>query len=272
MKCLFFLALCGSTSAFGALNMQPWLPSPYEPQLHVSYTYSTYSDVANAKRQLKNRTHDQLLEAGVGLATMNDWEGDIDIEFADTPRFTWGLRSVGAQLRKMWFNDIVGDLATLTTGLTLRVVPPRPLRDVSTPYHYQFNGELNIAIGKEWSQSFYWRGRIYNFTGIGLANRGAPWIRSRFALGLNREDQFQFETFALYYRGFGHQVGVNTKTSVFNGWKVIDHRSFDWGLSFKYIFELRGALSFEVTKRVYARSFPEKVLFFMLRYDIPLSF
>lgn len=269
---LLLLAMCASTSAWGTLETKPWLSSPYEPQVHASYTYSTFKKVSKATRQLRNRSHDQLIEGGLGLATMNDWAGDIDIEFARTPRFSWGFRSVGAQLRKMWFNDIAGDPASFTTGLTLRIVPPRPLKDVSTPYHYQFNGEFNVAIGKEWSRDFYWRGRIYNFTGIGVANQGSPWVRSRFALALNREDQLQFETFVLLYRGLGHRAGVNTKTSVFNGWKSIDHRSIDWGLSFRILFGIKGSLSLEVTRRLYARSYPEKVLFLMLRYDIPLSF
>lgn len=269
---LFLLALFGSSSAWGALEVKPWLPCPYEPQLHASYTYSTFRRVSHATQQLNKRSHDHLFEAGAGLATMTNWAGDLDIEFARTPRFSFGLRSVGAQLRKQWLNDIEGDFLTLTPCLALRVVPPKPLKDVSTPYHYQFNTELNAALGKEWSKETYWRGRAYWFTGVGIANRGSPWVRSRLAFLLNREDQLQFETFAAYYRGFGHQVGVNTKTDVFDGWKGIDHRSIDAGASFRYTFGLMGSLSLEVTRRLYARSYPEKVLFFMLRYDLPLSF
>ncbi len=268
---LFAAGLAVSEKA-GALAVEPWLPQPYWPQFDVTYTYSNFRNVANATRQLSERSHDQKLVAGVGMATLSEWAGDMDIELARTPRFPWGFRSVGAQLRKQWFNDIVGDFATLTTGLTLRIVPPKPLTDVSTPYHYKFNGEFNVAIGKEWSHDIYWRGRIYNFTGIGVANRGSFWVRSMCVLGLNREDKLQFQTFILYYRGFGDQIGVNTKTSQFNGWKVIDHRSLDWGLSFRYAIKDRGVLTFEVSRRLYARSYPEKVTFFVLRYDIPLSF
>src|SRR3989304_8835610 len=255
-----------------SLEVIPWLPQPYQPQLFGSYTYSTYRDVANAVRQLSARSHDQELQAGIGLATMTHWALDLDVEFARTPRFDFGFRSVGAQIRKQLYNDIGGDFLSFTPGLLLRIVPPKALRDVSTPYHYQFNGEVNLALGKEWSQEIYWRCRLYNFTGFGIANRGSPWVRSLVALGLNREDQLEFQTSLWYDRGFGDQTGVNTSPSVFKGWKSIDHRSLDIGVSFRYLFRYWGSFTFEVRRRLYARSFPEKVTFFLIRYELPLSF
>ncbi len=265
------LSLLCAVASLEALPTKPWLPEPYCPGIDVSYTYSSYSKVAEATHQLKSRSHDQCLAGGVGLSTATDWAADLEVEAARTPRTPFSLRSVGAQMRKQLFNDICGDLASLTLGGILRIVPPKPLRDVSTPYHYKFNFELNASLGKEWSKDFFWRVRLYNFLGLGIANRGAPWVRDLLSLTLNREDELHFRAFLLYYRGFGDQMGVNTKTTVFNGWKVIDHRSLDIGFSICKLFGIYGALTFEVAHRLYARSFPEHVTFFTLRYELPLS-
>lgn len=268
-KWLMLGLVVGST--LNGLETEPWLPQPYQPHVFLSYDYSTYTRVANATRQIRGRSHDQRVNAGLGLATLTYWGFDGDVEFARTPRFSWGLRSVGAQIRKQLFNDIEGDFASFTPGLAVRVVPSKAIEDVSTPYHYHFNAEINASVGKEWSYDIYWRGRIYNQVGIGIANRGSAWIRDEFALGLNREDQFQFQAALSYYRGFGDQVGVNASTSVFNGWKNIDHRSLDLAVSFCYLTSFWGSFTLEVKRRLYARSYPEKVTFLLLRYDLPLS-
>lgn len=258
-----------TTASLGALEESPWIPQAYVPVLDLKYGYSSYRDVADASVQLDSRSHDQLAVVGLGMATLSHWAADAELEVAHTPRLPWGYRSAGAQLRKQWCDDITGDWFSLTTGALVRVVTTKPLHDVSTPYHGKFNGELNASIGREWSRGVYWCYRLYGFAGIGVANQGSPWVRGKLAYQGNFENKMQLHLFVEGYKGYGDQIHVNTKQ--FKGWKAYDHRSIDAGAALRFGLRSNGYLTFEFKHRLFARTYPEKVTFFTIRYTLPLS-
>lgn len=253
-----------------AFDQAPWFGLPLEFYWETAYTYSEYSKVQNAVEPLRHTSHDHLFNFGLGASLSAVWDGGIELEIADTPRETWGTRSFGAEIRHLWLDDVMGDPVTLTTGAIFRYVPRRSLRDISTPYHAQSNFELNGAVGREWASGEFWHFRTFGYVATGIANRGSPWLDVHLAAGFNQEDRFQYEIFSRGYFGFGDQREVNIEH--FNGYAKIHHQSVDVGVNFRYLTEVWGSFTFEYTRRVFARSFPENVNFFTIRYVLPFSF
>jgi len=254
----------------GALEIDPWLGNLWEFKFVPSYTYSRFRDVQNGHPQLKAPFNVHLPAAGFGFAFTPSWAFDVDIEFADTPRQSMGYRSSGYQIRHEWLNDIVGDFTTFTTGFNVRGVSRHSLKDISCPYHSDFNFELTGALGKEWNKAAEWTTRVFGFAAVGIANHGFPWTRFVVSLEKNAWHCHRFGAFLNGYLGFGPHERVNT--SHFHGYAFIRHQSLDVGGRYAYVFDVWGHLDFIYTRRVYARSFPENVNFFTLSYTLPFCF
>lgn len=266
---ILFCASVVNLLPLNALDMEPWFCNLWEFNFTPSYTYSRYRDVQNGHPQLKSTSNDHLLIFDLSVSPLPQWEFSADIEFADTPRQSMGLRSYALQGKYLWLNDVVGDPVSLTTGLNVREVSGHSLKDVSCPYHFHTNIELNASIGREWSRGFNWHLRLWGFGALGMANRGYPWTRAFTTLEGQWKGAHRLGLFSEWYAGLGGHATVNTDH--FNGYAQIRHRNCDVGLTYTYIFEVWGRISVAYTRRVFARSFPENVNFFTLRYTLPFS-
>lgn len=269
---VFFLLFSSLFSSLGALEVEPWLGELWEFQFAPSYTYSRYSHVQNGIPNHEPTANDQFLKAGLGVAFDPNWAVDVDVEFAETPYQAMGYRSSGYQVRHLWLDDNIGDLATFTTGFNLRGVSRHGLKDVSCPYHSDLNFEITGALGKSWDrglQEHEWCVRAFGFFGVGIANHGSPWTRYIFSLDGTQYEQHRVGFALEGYFGFGHQESVWIHD--FHGYGSIHHKSIDAKATYAYLFEVWGKLELTYTRRLYAHCFPEKVNFFTLRYILPFS-
>ncbi len=252
-----------------ALNIEPWFCNVYEFTFSPSYTYSRYPDVQNGIPSLQSPSNDHLIACDIAVPPAPSWEVDADVEFADTPRQSMGLRSIGGQVRYLWLDDVMGDPVSLTTGLSLRGVSKHSVHDVSSPYHSYLNVELNASVGREWERGFHWHLRTYGFAALGMANHGYPWSRLFATIEGNFNHSHRLALFTEGYVGFGPHPVVNIDH--FNGYASIQHRSIDLGLPYTYVTEVWGRITLAYTRRLYAQSFPEKVNFFTIAYMLPFS-
>ncbi len=251
------------------LERMPWYCNMWEFSFTPSYTYSRYPSVQNGTPHKQSPSNDHLLAFDFAVPPTPELQLSSEIEFADTPRQSMGLRSIAAQVRYLWLDDLLGDPVSLTTGIVLRGVSGHSVRDVSSPYHSYMNYEFNTSVGREWDRGFDWRFRTYGGASIGQANHGSPWM-SAFAI---MEGQLHHaHRLGVIFDGYG---GFGSRRSVpinhFHGYGSIAHRSIDAALKYTYVFEVWGHLSFAYTRRLYARSFPEKVNFFTISYMLPFS-
>lgn len=255
-------------SLFG-LEIQPWFCDMWEFSFTPSYTYGRFHSVQNGDPQLKKPFNEHLLTFDLEVSPSPHWDMDADVEFADTTAVSMALRSGAFQIRYLWLDDVACDPVSLTTGISARGVASRSLKDISCPYHFHTNFEVNTSIGKEWDHGFDWHMRLYGFGAIGVANRGYPWVTAFAMFEGNIHCTHRLGIFAEAYVGFGNQAHVHTNH--FNGYADIRHRNIDTGVKYTYVFEIWGHLSFAYTRRVYARSFPENVNFFTVSYMLPFS-
>lgn len=268
MKKSFFLALSLPVLTFG-LEKDPWFTDFLEFQFRPSYEYNFFHKIDNSSRPLKKTIHTHVVGAGLEVTAPETWNWEMEIEFADTESASWGYRSFALQIRKLWLDDVCGDPVSLSSGIVYRDASSRFLKAFSTPYHARGNFELHTAMGKEWSQDCYWRFRIFALGAVGQGTHGAPWLRGDLTLWGNFQDRQQVSLYAKSYFGLGSKTTV--PIDHFHGWANIGHHSVDLGGSYRVQFGIYGALRFDYLYRIYARSYPEGVNFFILSYQFPFS-
>lgn len=267
-KHFFFFTSCYPFLLFG-LPQEPWLGNVYEFFFDAHYTFSFYTHVANGRPSTKHSSYDHQFLGGIGFTPSQYWDLDLEVEVTNTTTLSWNLRSVALQGRYLWLDDVIGDPISLTTGLSLRGVPHRNLRDTSCPYPGEADIELSLCAGKEWSTGPFWTARVYGLGAVGIANRGSPWTRLFCALEGNYDDRHQFQLSARGEFGFGAENFVNVDH--FRGYGNIHHQSVDLGAAYRYQFLVWGRLSFEYVYRIYAHAYPERVNYFTLWYHLPFS-
>ncbi len=253
-----------------ALEVQPWLGEPWEFHLISAYTYSRFTHVQNGHPQLHHPQNDQLLSFALAAACGPKWAFDTELEFVNTPVQRWGYRSFAAQGRYLWSDDVMGDAVSFATGLNIRTVSSKSLEDVSCPYHSYGNFEVTGSLGKEWDRETLWIVRTFGFGAVGMANRGAPWVRLLASIEGNHDNRHRFALFSEGYFGFGHKETVDPDD--FHGYANISHRSIDVGARYSYVFDIWGHLSLTYLYRPYAHAFPQNVNFITLSYNLPFSF
>jgi hypothetical protein len=263
-----FLAFFLPFSAF-CLQEEPWLTELWEMQFSPLFNYSRFTHVNRPARPLKEPFNARLWSGDLGMAILSDIDWGLQVEAASTTKTPFSIRSWGAQLRKNLLDDIACDPVSFTAGFLFREAMRRSLKDISSPYHASSNFELNAAAGKEWHNQKHWIVRTYAFAGLGIANRGYPWTRLNLSLQGSFDGHHRLNLFALSYVGFGHQKLVHIDH--FDGYAKIAHRSIDLGLGYAYAFEMWGTLSAEYSHRIFARSYPQGVNSFTLRYQLPFS-
>ena len=251
-----------------ALEQEPWFGNAFEWIFKADYTYSRFTSVANSVCPLSSPSNDNFLFFDI-LFSLPEYEATVEAEFAETPRQPFSWRSFALQAEKQWLDDIAGDPVSFVTGLNIRAVSTKSLRDVSCPYHANGNIEGTLSLGKEWSKEDLWTNRIFGLFGVGTGNRGSPWVRALLSYGYNIEDTHQLSLWAETYIGTGNQTEVFIDH--FDGYAKIAHRSLDIGIGYAYVLPIWGSFHFDYVRRVIARSFPERVNFFTFRYELPFS-
>lgn len=264
-RLLFFLF----PLSLAAFEVSPWLTPIAEFQFQPSYSYRTYPNVSRARNPSRYSSHDHLIDLNLGVQCWPNWDVQVEWEFSNTRKLSWGTQRLGMQVRYLILDDVAGDPVSLAVGSQIFFVPTRNMRDPSSPYHAQGNLELGAAIGKEIDKVFNWQYRFYGFVGVGTGNRGYPWLRPLLSAAFNYHNRHHIEAFSEGYFGFGKRHSVDIRR--LNGYAKILHQSIDVGLSYHYLFQIWGALGVQYSFRVFAHAFPEYTSIFTIEYHLPFS-
>jgi len=251
------------------LHTKPWFGDIYAFELDSAFTYSRYHKVQDASVQLRHPSNDKLYSLDLGFTPSDYVDIDAEVEFADTPRQSFGWRSIALQGRYLWLNDVEGDPCSLISALNIREVSKHSVRDVSSPYHYYLNFEFNTAIGKEWSNKGAWTMRTYGLGALGMANRGSPWLKGIGIWETNLFDRHRFQLGIEGYFGLGDKKHVDVDH--FHGWAKVHHQSIDLAVAYAYHMQIWGTFGLRYAHRIFAKNFPEHVNFITLFYHLPFS-
>ncbi len=272
MNRVLFLALTFlTTSIYSDFIQNPWLRNFLEFHFRPSFKYRHYNNVSRGYNPKPYSSNDRFTNLDLAVAFLPQWDLQLGIEFADTRKQSLGTQSAAIQARYQWLNDISGDPISLTTGLQMRWVSGRSLKDVSCVYSSNWNFELINSIGKEFANVYSWDFRTFATLGIGQANHGRPYLTSQIVLAGAFRYHHRLKLFADGYFGFGHDRSINI--SDFDGYGRVFHQSVDLGLGYYYFINpVWGTVSFDYSYRVFAKAFPEHANTIVFRYDFPFSF
>lgn len=251
-------------------STKPWLGDVYAFEWDAAFTYSRYHKVQDAAVQLRHPSNDKLYALDLSFTASDNIDFQAEMELADTPRQSFGWRSVGLQGRYLWLNDVEGDPCSLITAVNVREVSRVSVRDVSSPYHYYLNFEMNTAAGKEWSSNGRWTLRTYGLGALGQANRGSPWLKGMGIFETNWCDRHRLLCGLEGYFGLGKKKHVDVDH--FHGWARVHHQSIDLAIGYSYHMQIWGTLGLRYAYRLFAKNFPERVNFFTVFYNLPFSF
>lgn len=266
MKRIFPLALLLCSHCF-SFQERPWFGNAFEFYFRPQYSYSFFKDVDQSVAPLPSTFSQHLFNFNLELTTFENWNWQVEIDFADTSSVSLGYRSFAFQMTRLWLSDVCGDLVSLATGVSYRDASCRLRRALSTPFHARANFEVYTSIGKEWSYHHDWTLCTYGVFAVGQGSKGSPWLLGDLAIWWNFFDRHQLRLYSKSYFGLGNQILV--PIADFQGWANLAHQSIDLGGSYRYQLNCWGSFRLDYRHRVYAKSYPEHVHFFMLTYDLP---
>lgn len=264
----FFLLVIFPIFAF-VIEHQPWFGNVYEFNFLSKYAYSYFSSVDSAKQSLGKTSNDQLVYLGLELPLSPVWSLDGDIEFTDTPRQSFSLRSLAVQARYLIYDDIIGDKISFAVGGNIRYTSSRSLKDISCPYYANCDFEGNLAVGKEFEGELI-KTRLWGQGIVGKGNRGSPWIAAIAAFEGNVDQKHKWAFFLTGLHCYGRRTIIDIEH--FYGYGKIREKNVEIGGRYGRRFGVWGTLSFEYKRRIYARRCPKEVNTFVLSYLLPFSF
>lgn len=247
-------------------ELMPWFSRDFEIQTRATYLYQHYDRInKSSHHSFSYHAHDHFLGLSAGISAC-DLSAEVELQAANTRRER-GLECLRLTGRYLLSNDILDDCISSAVGFTLTEVSHCALRDPSVFHHGRIEGEFHLSFGKELSCLNFWSSRFWGVVGIGIADRGWPWLRADAVFEKNWCDQHQISLFVHTLWGLGH----HDISRCFHGYGNIQHRSVDLGFKYTYLLECGMTASFAYSHRVYAVNFPAQANIFAVSILYPFG-
>lgn len=268
---LIFLLLIASLSA---TEKSPWLGNYLEVESRATYHLYTYDKVASTHHHFHKSDTAHFLTLSTAVSGQR-WAGEIETTLANTDHQRPALDNFRLTARYRLTNDILGDLLTITPGITYTQAFKHSVHDISSFHHGRNELDAFLAFGKECSQDGFWTKRCWSVLGCGIAERGSPWLYADLYLEKNCWDIHQLQIFVKTLWGLGNS---SLKKHNFDGYGPVRHQSVDVGLRYFHFFSKDLIASLGFAHRFHAKNFPAhaNIILISLEYhfgifDFPLS-
>ena len=250
-----------------ATEYAPWFDRVLEFEARGSAAYQAFNSVDSKGRSRSYKTRDLFSNLSLALAIPM---ASVELEtlLARTHHRTFGFDNFKFTGRYLWMDDVVGDPASITSGLSLIFPYKRALHDVSSFHHGIFELESHVAVGKEYDCWDRWQFRHYGLFIAGIADRGSPWLALRYFAESRVLDRYSVQCFIRGLMGLGWR---RLHPHHFQGYGAVGHRSIDGGIRLSYQFDFEGQLFVEYVRRFYARNFPKDVNWVQITYLYPFG-
>jgi hypothetical protein len=258
---LIYLLLLLPIKGWG-LERQPWIGNYLEFDWRQIALYQTYSKIDEESYFVPYSSDNIFVTTQLSNAIKPDFSLGIEATLAHTRHQKINVDHLSLGGRYVLKDDISGDLVSLTAGFHFTQSFKNSLNDISSFHHGRAEVEAFLSIGQENAQGKEWNSRWYFSGGIGIADRGSPWLDGRFVYENRFLSKHQYSLFLNSLYGLGHQ---SLHLHHFHGYGSIAHRSIDLGIGYVYWIDYFGSLAVEYSKRVYARNFPVQTDSFLIK-------
>ena len=245
------LILIFFSSAY-ATEYEPWFTPPFEFQGRASYLYQRIDKVDSPLGNFQAPSTISTLHLSLGMTPWPSWNVETQLLLARSRTISFSYEAALITLRYAWLDAINGDFLSLVPGLTLAFPGGRYLHSFDFFYHGHVNSELHITLGKEWSYNDEWIFRFWTLGGLGLANRGSPWLHGLAKLSCHLRPSLSLGLFSEALHGLGSQDLIPGLP--FKGYASINHLTIDLGGFVDYEIRYVGTLSLLGWYNIYARN------------------
>lgn len=264
-RCCIFFCLASFIS-LNATLVEPWLGNQLEIEWRNQLVGQSYRSIAYDSFLRKKPSQDLFYNSSLN-STILDFGVELEAIFAWTGKQQGNLDAFRFTGRYAILDDVAGDPISLTFGAILSKASWKALKDKSSFHHGLGECECFVSFGKEQPFQDEWVQRWWGFLGLGIAERGSPWIRAK----ANYERRFlgihQINTFLEGLVG----LGVHRLSHPFSGYGPIQHGSLDIGVGYRYLLWEGKSVGMQYSFRLYARNFPAYTHRFFLEYVYPFG-
>lgn len=267
MRILFFTFF---SSLLSALPVTPWFSPIWEIETETYYLFSHSHQVESPKGSFAHLFNDHEFAFSLGATITPNWNLESEIGVVKMINENLLFEMLELRARRLWLDDVYGDLVTLTTHLSLSFTQKKILEELPFPYHGIVNGEFQVGLGKEClsKHSFFWRWRIYSLLAIGIAEQGCPWFHA--VGGFDKAFSCSILSFVCeYLQGFGNQDLISYEP--FPGYALVAHKSLYFYTKYSYALGVLGHINIVGFFNVFSRNFPEKVIGAGITLEIPFG-
>lgn len=257
------------SSALTALELKPWFSPMFEPQARAEPRFQFFRFVDTERGFKKYSSTDYFLDLELYSTLWQNWSVELEGMLAATRHRSFGFDSLSLTGRYLWWDDVVGDPLSVTTGLTLYKVFKPSRHDLAIFHHGGVECELHVAAGKEFSCQHYWLSRAWVVGGVGFGDSGSPWLRLDAHWEHNCWDAHHLRFSLCSLWGMGTRSLKQVRH--FHGYGPIQHQTVDAGLQYSWIFAHEISLSAAYFFRLYACNAPVYASTLLFKLDYPIS-
>ncbi len=208
--------------------------------------------------------------ASLGLTFDPAWSVELECLVSKTKRHH-GFDTASIGCRHLWYNDLIGDFASLTTGIELLYTRPAFLHDISLIRHGRYSAAAHASIGKEFgftARSYF---RTYATALVGAGDKSAAWTRGETHLEWRYHEQHSIDAFFAAEQGLGNKGLRHPRAHDFRGYRHIEYSFLDAGLSYSYTWYPFATFYANVTQRLHAHFCPKNTTSFEVGCLVPFS-
>ena len=250
-KFTYFLLLVNSLFA---AQEQPWIDQVFLPVAHLSTTFQRFNRLASDHGNCHYPGRGLFLNGGVLFATSPELQGEVEVCLSATHHHNFAFDHLKQTAKYAFFDDAQGDPLSLAVGISLKENWSRAVHDISVIAHSNMEGELHLALGKEWSQGAYWCHRLWGLAALGVGERGSPWLRGLIRSSHNFEQTWILSLQAQGEMGLG---GNSLRNCHFEGYGSIAYRYLDLSVLGAYVTCSGLIIQLELLQRAYSRNAPK---------------
>jgi hypothetical protein len=266
-KNLWLLIICLPLTLF-ATDFKPWYPRALEIQPQAIYLFQNYHRINSRQGDVAHGSNNHFLMLDVEV-DYDVYNLEFETTFAATRHRDFGFCDFRLTGRYQLLDDVMGDPVSVVVGATYIQDNKTSLHDISCFYHGQVEGELHLAVGKEWTCEQFWVSRAWGVLGVGLADVGTAWLRGDLAW---QRRWCEIHTLTLGMQSLWGLGGKNLNLDKpFHGYGLIAHHSIDLGIAYSRVFECGGIVTAGYAYRVYARNCPTRVSSAFVSYLYPFG-
>ncbi|MFA6916653.1 MAG: hypothetical protein WC222_09670 [Parachlamydiales bacterium] len=246
------------TATLQGLDYAPWYKSPVlELDTYFEYLHQHYQRL-DADTDCRNHGEtSHFFTFGADISPWMPWNAQAEFSLADTTeQRSFYAKDFQLMGRYLLLDDVIGDPVSLSAGVTYMQFSKPAREDVGVFAHGAMAGEAHLAVGKEFAPNQFWLARGWALGGIGVGDRGAPWLRADAAFETNYCD-FWSNAFVINSQwGLGHSLLCPED---FSGYGKLRYQFVDMGWKSESRF-FTSTFKVGVLYRVYARNCPKNNL------------